>query len=164
MDAMEPRYAALKLLLDELDVNARPRTFADRKGLQKAVYLGQRAALDLGYRFGWYIKGPYSPGLASDSFALKESLDSGDRGWRKYVLDRTTSQRLRRLRTLLMPPRKLNLAQPDWMELVASVHYLRMVARKPASEARKVLRSEKPTLARFYPSAIQALSRHKLTR
>jgi len=66
-------------------------TLENRKLLQKRIYLLQAFGLDLGYRFGWYIYGPYSPDLTRDAFDLsiqlrhasdtvyKESLTSQER-------------------------------------------------------------------------------------
>lgn len=42
--------------------------FRSRLILQKFVYLMQEFGFDLGYPFGWYIRGPYSPSLADDAF------------------------------------------------------------------------------------------------
>lgn len=60
---MDSNLIALKLFLDDLGVSADIETIDDRKRVQKAVYLGQAAGADLGYRFGWYLLGPYSPSL-----------------------------------------------------------------------------------------------------
>ncbi len=43
-----------------------------RLRLQGTVYLLQSFGVYLGYRFSWYIRGPYSPRLARDGFALRE--------------------------------------------------------------------------------------------
>ncbi len=46
----------------------------DRLSLQKSVYLLQEMDLDLGYRFKWFMLGPYSRALANDMF---DSLSYG---------------------------------------------------------------------------------------
>ncbi|HZZ71301.1 MAG TPA: hypothetical protein VFE24_03555, partial [Pirellulales bacterium] len=61
---MNPNSIAIKLMLDELGIPETIATVDDRKRVQKAVYLGQRAGMNLGYRFGWYVRGPYSSALA----------------------------------------------------------------------------------------------------
>lgn len=41
---------------------------------QKAVYLAKEIGLGFdGYEFGWYVRGPYSPSLATDGYALYTS-------------------------------------------------------------------------------------------
>ena len=63
---MEPRLIALRLYLDQLGVSSDIETVSDRKRVQKAVYLGQLSGVDFGYRFGWYLMGPYSTTLTED--------------------------------------------------------------------------------------------------
>ena len=38
----------------------------------------QVAGTDLGYRFGWYIRGPYSTTLTQDAFTLKDEIAVGE--------------------------------------------------------------------------------------
>ena len=47
------------------------RTFRDRLVLQKTVYLLQAFGIYLGYRFTWYLHGPYSTQLTRDAFSLE---------------------------------------------------------------------------------------------
>src|SRR3712207_9330456 len=49
-----------------------------RKRVQKAVYIGQLTGVDLGYRFSWYVKGPYSTALTRDYYDLAEDVNSGE--------------------------------------------------------------------------------------
>ena len=67
---MEMKLVLLKLFLDKLGISSEIDTFEKRKTIQKAVYLGQLTDVDLSYRFGWYLKGPYSPSLAEDYYPL----------------------------------------------------------------------------------------------
>ena len=78
---MENKLIALKVLLDQLGVPDSIETIDDRKRVQKAVYLGQLSGVDLGYRFGWYVFGPYSPALTKDYYSLAEAIASGDRSY-----------------------------------------------------------------------------------
>jgi len=55
------------------------KTFDDRKKLRKTVYFIQKLGLNMGYKFGWYIHGPYSSDLTKDAFEYynqKETLDT----------------------------------------------------------------------------------------
>jgi len=54
----------------KFDVNR----FNHRLKLQKYVYLARRYGFDLGYHYNLYIRGPYSPELANDYYALKEDM------------------------------------------------------------------------------------------
>jgi len=53
--------------LDEIS-GTNIQTFNDRKKLQKTVYFLQRMGLNMGYKFGWYIHGPYCSDLTKDAF------------------------------------------------------------------------------------------------
>ncbi|HME54131.1 MAG TPA: hypothetical protein VKM55_18040, partial [Candidatus Lokiarchaeia archaeon] len=41
-------------------------TLDERIILQKTIFLLKQLGYDLKYNFNWYLKGPYSPALASD--------------------------------------------------------------------------------------------------
>ena len=57
---MDAKLITLRLFLDALGQSVDIETVDDRKRVQKAVYLGQLSGVDLGYRFSWYVMGPYS--------------------------------------------------------------------------------------------------------
>ncbi len=59
---MGPSQVVLKLVLDEIGVQAQVRAFTQRLFIQKGIYLTQLTGLDLGYRFLWFIHGPYCRG------------------------------------------------------------------------------------------------------
>ena len=46
-------------------------TFKGRLVLQKTIYLLQSFGFYFGYKFSWYIHGPYSPDLTRDAFRLQ---------------------------------------------------------------------------------------------
>src|SRR5947207_10603765 len=116
---MDRQQVGLKLTLDALKRPLRLDNFPDRLVLQKAIYLAQAAGVQLGYQFHWYLKGPYSPGLTRDAFAvvaeLRQNLDDSQ-GWN---LDPASAQRLSSLRKLFegIPVEQL----PSNLELLASV-------------------------------------------
>lgn len=49
-------------------------TFNGRLIFQKTMQLLQTFGLDFGYRYNWYLRGPYCPDLAKDGFELKEII------------------------------------------------------------------------------------------
>lgn len=133
---------AIKLLGADLDLS----TFESRLKLQKKVYLLQESGEDLGYSYGWYIHGPYSPGLTRDLFSLQEllhalkekELDVEDQPTNREAFD-TAKKLIHALETDREPLRQL--------ELVSSLHFLiEHVYPKPnnPTEAIEELNASKP--------------------
>src|SRR5262249_50155808 len=98
---MDRQQIGLRLTLDALGVPARLNIFSDRLILQKAVYLAQAAGVQLGYSYNWYLRGPYSPALTRDAFAVVAELNQGADDSQGSRLDSTSLQRLKRLRKLI---------------------------------------------------------------
>lgn len=146
---MEPRLAALKLFLAELGIPETIHTVDDRKRVQKAVYLGQLTGVDLGYRFGWYRMGPYSPALTRNYYSLAEADASGNGQPAGSGFSESVRRRLQAVRPILQVPAGVSLSEEDWLELVASLHFLRQVSGFDRSRALDVLRREKPRLVEF---------------
>jgi uncharacterized protein YwgA len=154
---MDQRLVVLKLFLDELGVPDSIDTVDDRKRVQKAIYLGQLPDLDLGYRFGWYLKGPYSTSLTKDYYTLADEIASGDRDYAKKNLPESVRARLRRVKPLMSVPDDVGLPQEDWLELVSSLHYLRKIRRYNQDQALETLRREKSGLFPFVDRAEREL-------
>lgn len=162
---MENAQVALKLMLDELELDElelQPNisTRQERKTVQKAIYLGQLAGVDLGYRYNWYVMGPYSPALTRDYFALGESLSSGDDPSGDYELQEPVRARLAHVKPLIQPPTDVSLGGPEWLELLASVHYLLDARRMGWDQATEYLEKEKPHVAPYAKEARDALEKH----
>lgn len=153
---MDQTYVALKLLLDELNLQGSIKTVSDRKTVQKAVYLGQAAGVDLGYRYNWYHMGPYSPGLTRDYFSLAEALEAGE-STAGFELQESARDRLARAKSLLTVPAGVDLQQADWLELLASTHFLRTQRRLTAQQAKELLNKEKRHVSPFADHAARAL-------
>lgn len=152
----------LKLFLDALDVSPEFRSVHDRKRLQKAVYLGQLSGVDLGYRFGWYIMGPYSPPLARDYYQLAEELVTSQADVSAKQLLPNVAALLERISPLLKPPATVKLPDADWLELLASYHYLRAVSRNSRADAEARLQTQKPHVAPWLDQADAALRKFGL--
>ena len=144
---MNNRQIALKLLLENLGVDPKIETQDDRKRVQKAIYIGQLSGVDLGYRFSWYLKGPYSPELTRDYYAMAEEIQAGDTSYENKELRPDYLQRLGKIRRFLDP--KTGHDQSEWLELLASYHYLRQVSRKSHEEAVSIFQKQKPNLLPF---------------
>lgn len=159
---MSAKLAVLKLFLDELGIESSIDTVDDRKRVQKAVYLGQIARVDLNYRFGWYLRGPYSPGLTKDYYALADAASAGEINTQEIALKPELSERLRKIRPLLNPPSEGALSQEDWLELLASLHFLRCVSKFDSEQAAARIRQEKPHLQAFLSQAEAQLRQYGL--
>jgi len=60
--------------LESIGFNFDVNRFNHRLKLQKYVYLARRYGIDFGYHYNLYIRGPYSPELASDYYSIKEGV------------------------------------------------------------------------------------------
>lgn len=154
---MEEKLVALKLFLDALDVPAEIASVEDRKRVQKAVYLGQLSGVDLGYRFGWYLMGPYSTRLTVDYYELAQELKQGTDTLSDKHLKPDAVEKISAIRPLLQKPDDFARPDSDWLELLASYHYLRSVSRKNRSEAIETLNTQKPHVAPYVGIAERTL-------
>jgi hypothetical protein len=152
---MEPRLVALDLFLDALGMGA-DKPADDRKRVQKAVYLGQVAGIDLGYRFGWYVMGPYSTSLARDYHALAK----GSNG-KRFQLASGARRVLARLAPLLEKPNAVENTE-QWLGLLASYHYLVNVRGLSEEDAHRLLEEERPDLAAHTDLAAASLREYRL--
>lgn len=154
---MDARLIALKLFLDELRIPDNTSTIENRKLIQKGVYLGQFAGADLGYRFGWDKMGPYSADLAKDYYLLSDSLALGYTDYEGMMLKTGKLEKLRTVLPLMQAPPDVELSNPDWLELVSSLHFLRKIRAYDENQARNVLRVEKPKLSQYVKQAEERL-------
>jgi len=59
-------------VLREMEMKPDMKPFSTRLRIQKILYLLQELGLQTGWKFSWYIRGPYSPDLAHELFELQE--------------------------------------------------------------------------------------------
>jgi uncharacterized protein YwgA len=157
---MDSRHVVLKLFVNELGEPGEITDFENRKIFQKAVYIGQLSGVDLGYRYSWYLRGPYSTQLARDYYQLADAMELGDREFENRSLNEHVRQKLRVIRDLFRVPDGWPRSKADWLELLASWHYLISVSRRDDAEARRIMQKEKPALAPYIDAANTALQRH----
>jgi uncharacterized protein YwgA len=150
---------SLKLVLDHLGVPATPSTLAERKRLQKAIYLAQAAGAELGYRFSWYLMGPYSSVLTRDYFTLGPEIDQQAA---QYRLTEQVKGALAKVTPLLEAPQGTHLSQADWLELVASQLFLQKDSRYDKTTAYERLAQTKPRLRPHADQAQEALAAAEL--
>ena len=163
---MNPARVELKLILDQAGItDISLETFSQRFNIQKRIFLVQVMGCDLGYRYGWYIRGPYCRELTADAFALKDELNDGERDHERFELEQETKDRIEKAKTLWSPPVGLGVSQDDWLELLASVHYLRHIVYWPKGALRdfkavfKALIEAKPKFVGAKAAAQQAWDR-----
>lgn len=118
---MNRRQISGVLVLRELGIQPSMEQFEDRLIVQKTVYLAQAAGLDLGYHFGWYLRGPYCSSVADDMFAARADPNGVDDAIARWSLDEETKVRFGPLQALIGAVDR-DLA--NRLELLASVHYL----------------------------------------
>ena len=153
---MAEQLTKLKLVLQGLGVDNDISTRDSRIKLQKLICLTQITGLKLGYGFSWYVRGPYSPSLTSDYYALANSPEEGVGLPEGLVLTEESTRKLETVRNLAQVP-NVDLDEVGWLELLASVAFLRKSSRLSEESARTKISESKPTLAQFYDLATQKL-------
>ena len=144
---MDTRLVALDLVLRELGVKRNIDSLDNRVRLQKAIYISQEAGVHLGYRFSWYVRGPYSTSLTRDYYYL--DVASGDESPHPdgRVLRENVKATLKKIKPIMSSPASVNLIPSAWLELVSSTHYLlKTIGKDDPQIARQKLRQLKPDL------------------
>ena len=154
---MDTRLVNLQVVLNELGVSTNIDTLDERVTFQKAIYLAQAVGVPLRYRYSWYIKGPYSKDLTRDYYALHEFPQNDAGPATQPVIKEPFASALNKLKDLMSPPTTVDLDQTDWLELLASVHYLTTTAGLNENDARDRLNGQKPSLSPYSPFATQSL-------
>lgn len=125
---MKKDHILLKLVLDEIGLgNLEIGEFTARKVLQKKIYLVQLTGIDLGYRYNWYLQGPYCPALANDTFGLRDEVKYDD-DFNNYELNSKTKSEFDTLNQIVALPDTPETSESEWVELLASLHYLKHIA------------------------------------
>jgi uncharacterized protein YwgA len=146
---MENKTLVLKLFLDTLGISSDINSVDDRKRVQKAVYLGQLSGVDLGYRYSWYLMGPYCSSLTKDYYALADDLAAGDDAAKGKTLRPDLKANLQKVKSFIEVPDGVDLTQENWLELLASYHFLRKVSGHAKEEAEKLIQEKKPHVAHY---------------
>lgn len=155
---METKLAALQLLLDGVGTGTDISSKEKRLKVQKSVYIVQAAGIKLGYSFDWYINGPYSTELTRDYYELAGRRTAAT-GAGNRQLNPSVVSLLERAQAALKVPEGLALPPARWMELVASVHYLRHDMKKSSEAAKTIIQTQKATLLPHYETAEQRLTK-----
>ncbi len=118
--------------------------FDERLRLQKIVYLLWGYGISLGYGFNWYVRGPYSPQLASDGYALNDELfEEGSKI--KFNDEDKIVESMNKFEEILGE----KIDDPLYLEILASMHYIKKVAFKGRDDFAGIsnwLKNQKPYL------------------
>jgi uncharacterized protein YwgA len=113
--------------------------FDKRKKLQKAVYILENMGVSIGdYSFSWDSYGPYSLSLDCDaSLPVKEG--SKDVAFSEYAKDCFSQLKA-------YVEQNNNYACTEWLECIASLHYLKTIYRIDNNAVIQALTNRKPYL------------------
>lgn len=78
----------------------------------------------MGYRFRWYLRGPYSPDMTADAFGIVNAGESGKTELAGWKLDAQTADVGKRLKSLLCRAGESSADQARRLELLASSLFL----------------------------------------
>lgn len=119
---MLKRKIGLKLIMDDLKLGL--TRFDDRLTLQKSIYLLEELGLNFGYRFSWYLRGPYSPELTRDAFEVNEAGSPVAQQAKRFKLGPNAKSMIQKFKTLADDKRPSDVDRAKWLEILASIHYL----------------------------------------
>ena len=154
---MNRRQIAAVLVLRELGIEPKMDFFRDRLVVQKALYLAQAAGCDLGYFYGWYLRGPYCSNVAEDMFAATEGPVDPEDAVQSFALDEESRECLAKIKELIAKRKQADLAR--CLELLASVHFLVKRKQVPDFAARTVTKRLKLFGKDFDVNQVQAALR-----
>lgn len=124
---MQEKLAELQLFADAFGIASDMQSFSSRLLVQKKIYFLQMFGIDLGFRYGWYIRGPYCPSLTKRFYELEEHQEYKEQIMRKYELRIDVRQKVADFanKYMQMLERIPNGSEADKAELLVSIHYIR---------------------------------------
>ncbi len=153
---MDNHLVVLKLFIDGLGLEFNIESVNHRKALQKAVYLGQQK-VDLGYKYSWYLRGPYSPALTQDYFEL-EAYDNIQDVTNGKSLRSDIVEKLGSLKVLFTTNKPSDMKSHDWLELLCSIHFLMTTSNKTKGDTKKTITEQKNHLIKNFDTAYSNLN------
>ena len=95
-------------------------SFNQRMEMQKAIYLLQDMGVPVGdYGFRWYLHGPYSQSLQDDMY-----YESGQ-PTKDILFEKEYVEKIKKINNVIKSNEKGNYSISQWVECLASLHYLR---------------------------------------
>jgi uncharacterized protein YwgA len=136
------RTSRLFASLSALGINPEMTTFAERKKVQKLVYLLDKVfGMGFHFSYSWYLHGPYSPEVTKIVFDVIEGRQIA--GSSTEVLSSADLAKIDRLKSFLGKEMDSN----DKLELLVSLHFLIERSRNQRLTQKDViafLKSKKP--------------------
>jgi len=149
----------LKLYLDELGLNHENKTLNNRITIQKAVFIGQCAGIDMGFHYEWHIRGPYSRDLTPVYYRFNRHFNDGETEYEYCSLKEKVKERISEFKDIIKPPDDVKLETPQWLEFIASIMYLMNVFDGDENKVKSQLRkSNKSGYCKYYPKAINKIN------
>lgn len=121
----------LDQLYEKLKVDPYLDTFANRKLLQKLTYLIEVSGIDLGFRFSWYIHGPYDKKLTAILYDDNNEESSRD----VLAVYPEEAKKLAKLKKFL----GRDITSSRNLELIVSLHYLNYLGKKTGLSDKKII-------------------------
>ena len=134
---MDRQQILLAKTLEAAELPLSVKTFDERLILQKSVYLLQSCGIHLGFRFRWYLRGPYSPDMTSDAFGILNEGEYATKELQGWVLDKPSAEKAQTLRPLLMRVGESKAERARRLELLASALFLYNTNQAPAEDPAK---------------------------
>ncbi len=153
--ADEKKLARLKVVLDVLEVAMSVDAMDCRLTMQKAIYIAQVTGVNLGYRFGWYLRGPYCSELADDYFEARTYSEQ----LKPYVASDDLRTRLHKAKATI-DGKPDDASATEWLETVASLDYMRRVQHVTSNDLRAKFSQEKPKLVHLYDDGLAARTKY----
>lgn len=150
---MNPQQIRLGLVLQEAGVTVKTTQFAQRLILQKSGYLLQEFGIHLGYRFSWYVRGPYSPDYTDDVFTLAQAPPEEIAAMKSWKLTAPSRKKIGELKGLFSAAWKKS-DPARWLELLASALFLIRTKQAAADNAAEVSRILKANGKQFSPHEV----------
>ena len=122
----------LALVLQKLGlVPLELETFAKRSALHWRIYLAQIVGADLGYHYAWLPDGPFCRMLRWDALLLRDEIADGELDFDEYDLRARVAVCLEQAPELWAKADEFEGTDGDWLELLASMHYVRHMVYQP---------------------------------
>jgi uncharacterized protein YwgA len=126
--------------------NINMQDFQDRLRYQKIVYLMQNFGLSLGYGYGWYVRGPYSPDLTKTLFRISGDPELFSQGKQiTFKEQETVVSRINEFKNILGN----DINNPIFLEVLASMVFIKntFYSKKIRdNELKEILLKMKPRL------------------
>ena len=97
-------------ILKELDFKPNVKNFQDRLIMQKLVYLLQLKGVKIGFDYGLYVRGPYSPGLTKEIYSRTNDFENFQTSEKLAPLELEAVHELKEIFEM----------KPGWLEVAAT--------------------------------------------